>query len=104
MPLTEDELDLIFKEAEEEKIQRVKDLPTEKEALKVLNQAYCRLKDLGFTDFRFSNYKTNDNFEAIELGSLKPIKAFVAINGVWSFEAGDMWSIRPILVRKNSES
>ena len=77
-------------------------MPTEREALLVMFEAYQRLKELGFNESCYCP-KDSSIFEAIEAGSTGIGKCRYDgewPNGrYWMLEAGDLWPSQPILFR-----
>lgn len=83
-------------------IARLKQMPTEAEALQVLGQAYQRLRELGWNDAIYCP-KDGSSFDVIEAGSTGIHRCHYDgewPKGSWWIEAdGDLWPSRPILYR-----
>lgn len=82
------------------------EMPNEAAALKVLQQAYVRLKALGFRDAVHCP-KDGSWFEIVEAGSTGIHRAHYEgqwpTGTWWVAEAGDLWPSRPILWRPTRE-
>lgn len=107
MELSDKKFNEILAEHEEEKAKRAAEMPTEKEALQVLQKAYTRLKELGFKDAIYCP-KDGTTFDAIDANSTGIHDCFYSGEWPdgrwWIFEEGDQWPSRPILYRKKPES
>ena len=97
------EVKQIFDQFEFEQQRRAKAMPTEKEALIVMFDAYTRLKELGFKEAMYCP-KDGSIFEAIEAGSTGIGQCMYdgdwPKGHYWMLEAGDMWPSSPILYRR----
>lgn len=93
----------IIEKSDAEKRSRAEQMPTVSHALRQLNQAYFRLKELGFNDAIYCP-KDGTKFEAIEAGSAA-IHAECWYQGSWPdggwnvWSDNDVWPSRPILFR-----
>ena len=101
-PLTRAEADALMAAADAADAKRAADMPTEREALKMLFEAYLRLKELGWNDAIYCP-KDGSEFDAIEIGSTGIHSCHYSgdwPNGSWWIaEAGDLWPIHPVLFR-----
>lgn len=92
----------IFAEFEHAKDQRAIDMPTEHDALLVLQRAYQRLKDLGWADAIYSP-KDGNSFLAIEAGCTEPGNCIYLgdwpTGNWWIQDSSDLFPSRPILWR-----
>lgn len=81
---------------------RAESMPTEKEALHLMNQAYQRLTELGFSGASYCP-KDGSMFDAIEAGSTGIHDCFYdgdwPDGHYWIPDKGDLWPSRPILFR-----
>ena len=95
----------ILKKLEHEQKQRAHQMPTEKEALQYLFQAYIRLKELGWNDAIYCP-KDGSTFNVIEAGSTGVHKCHYSgewPRGIWWIhDNGDLWPSRPILWKKQT--
>ncbi len=98
-----DDVEKLLAELERDKQRRAEIMPDEKAALKVMFEAYTRLKELGFNDAIYCP-KNGTVFDAIEPGFTSIGKC--SYDGKWPnghwwmHEADDLWPSRPILFRK----
>ena len=95
----------ILRECDDRKALREKIMPTEKDALSVLFEAYQRLRELGWNDAIYCP-KNGSVFSAIEAGSTGVHECTYTgewPDGSWWIHDGDMWPARPILWRKRRE-
>lgn len=100
-PLYETEAKVIWNKCLELKAKRAADMPTEKEALQVLGQAYERLKELGFkTAYGAENNKEYDVIEAGSTGIHTATYEGKWPTGSWWIHDGETWPSRPILYRE----
>ena len=93
----------LWRQAELNEAIRARDMPTEEDALRAMNDAYQRLRDLGWKE---AQYCPKDG---TVFASCHPASAAVAElthyqgewpKGTWWVEeAGDLWPHRPILFR-----
>jgi len=102
VPLTEEQAREIWDACEKAQEDRAKRMPDEQAALKVLQDAYTRLKELGWRDAIYCP-KDGSIFEAIEAGSTGVHDC--TYHGEWPKGSwlvhgeGDLWPSRPILFR-----
>lgn len=96
------DVDAILAEIEARQRKRAADMPTQDDALRVMLDAFERLKELGWAPAIYSP-KDGTVFEAIEAGCGAPGKCHYMgawpDGGWWMHEAGDLWPARPILWR-----
>ena len=109
-PLTRSEADALWEAARAAKAKRALDMPTAKDALEALHDAYLRLKELGWNDAKYAP-KDRTMLDLIEVGSSAWHR------GYWSYHngkdgagcfwlpdgMGDEWPSHPILFRKLPE-
>ncbi len=90
----------IFAEFEHAKKRRAIDMPTERDALEVMQRAWQRLKDLGWAEAMYCP-KDGSTFQAIEAGSTGTHVCHYEGDwpkGVWwVHDTSDLWPSRPIL-------
>ena len=93
----------IWKDAETAKAERAEAMPTVQDAIDAMQEAYQRLKDLGWRDAIYCP-KDRKLFEAIEAGSTGVFKCHYdgdwPKGSWWIHEAVDLWPGRPILFRE----
>ncbi len=100
-PLTRAEADALWERVEAEKAARAASMPDEKAALRVLQNAHTRLKELGWRDAIYCP-KDGTHFQVIEAGSTGIHDGAYSgewPNGSWWVYDGDMWPSRPILFK-----
>lgn len=96
----------ILREAEAQKQARAEQLPTEYDCLRVMQQAFYRLKEMGWNEASYAP-KDGGYFQAIEFGCAKPMECCYL--GEWpsgrffAAEAGDLWPSRPSLYKSLDE-
>jgi hypothetical protein len=99
-PLTRADADEIWKRVEEAKAKREADMPTERDALRVMVDAYHRLHELGWNNAIYCP-KDGTRFLAIEPGSSGIHDCHYRgewPDGSWWIESdGDLWPSRPCL-------
>lgn len=94
--------DTIWKHSEESERKRAEMMPDEITALKVMNEAYKRLKELGFKEAQYCP-KDGSLFNSVEAGSIGI--SVCSYSGEWPtghywiHAADDLWPSRPILFR-----
>ena len=97
-----DEIRRAIRQGDEMREKRLADMPTEKDALDVLFQAYTRLRELGWNDAIYCP-KDGSAFDVIEAGSTGIHTAHYEgawpKGSWWVRDAGDLWPSRPILFR-----
>lgn len=105
-PLTQGEADVILARCAKEEAKRAEDMPTEKEALNTMWQAYQRLRELGWHEACYCP-KDGTTFQAIEAGSTGIHECSYSgewPDGYWWIHADDdMWPSRPILYKLYEE-
>lgn len=105
-PLTRAEGDAIWKACEEAKKRREETMPDERTALNALQEAYTRLKELGWREAIYCP-KDGTNFKAIEAGStgIHDCNYWGEWpNGGWHvFDEHDSYPSHPILFKLNPE-
>lgn len=105
-PLTKSEADAIWAECEARKEKRQEDMPTEKDAINAMFEAYQRLKELGWGDAIYCP-KDGSVFHIIEAGSTGIHDC--SYDGEWPkgtwwvHSEGDLWPSRPILFKRIAE-
>lgn len=93
----------ILEKSDAEMHSRAEQMPTETHALTQMNQAYLRLKELGFKDIIYCP-KDGSKFEAIEAGS-SVMHSECSYQGDWpngswnAWHENEAWPIHPILYR-----
>lgn len=101
-PLTRAEADKIWNRCEEQRKKRAADMPTERDALRVLSNAYQRLEELGWKSAIYCP-KDGSMFKVIDAGSSGIHDCFYEgewPKGSWYVPAdGDLWPSRPILFK-----
>ena len=100
-PLTRSEADGIWAATEAAKASRAERMPDEKAALKAMQDAYTRLRELGWREASYCP-KDGTHFQAIEAGSTGIHDANYTgewPSGSWWIYDGDVWPSRPILFR-----
>jgi hypothetical protein len=94
---------IVFDDWEAAKARRAAQMPTEHDCLRVMMEAYSRLKDLGWNDAIYCP-KDGSTFDAIEFGSTGIHACHYEgewPNGSWwTHEAGDLWPSRPVMHKK----
>lgn len=100
--MNDKDFERIWAKADEAKIKRAADMPTEQNALDIMFQAWLRLKELGWNDAIYCP-KDGSVFDAIECGSsgIHPChyEGEWPKGTWWVHEAGDLWPSRPTLYR-----
>lgn len=95
-----------IREGDEGRKRREATMPTEQDALRVMFDAYTRLKELGWRDAIYCP-KDGSSFDVIEAGSSGIHRAHYEgewPKGTWWVEeAGDLWPSRPCLYRPSPE-
>lgn len=91
--------------ANQQKAKRAADMPTVDDALNTLNEAYTRLKELGWNDACYAPYSGKLEFieagsSGIHKGSCFKAKWATGNRGFWIYGEGDLWPSRPILFRQ----
>ena len=101
-PLTRGEADKMMASIEIARKKRVALMPDEKSALRMMTDAYFRLKELGWREAIYCP-KDGTHFDAIEAGSSGMHECFYEgewPDGHWWMPSeGDLWPSRPILWR-----
>ena len=96
------ELNRLVAEAEADAASRAKRMPTERDAIAAMFDAYLRLKELGWNDAIYCP-KDGTPFLSIEAGStgIHPThySGTWPKGSWWVSEAGDLWPSRPILFK-----
>ncbi len=106
METSKDAAACFFEECVEKETRRAEKMPTEKDALIQMHEAYQRLSDLGWSNACYCP-KDGSMFSAIEAGSTGIHKCkYEGIwpKGTWWIYDGDVWPSRPILWRKREKS
>lgn len=100
-PLTRAEADAIWEAAEKARADRVARMPDEQAALRVMFDAWLRLKEFGWSEAIYCP-KDGSHFQAIEVGSTGIHDCSYEGDwpkGSWWFYDGDVWPARPILFK-----
>lgn len=101
-PLTRAEADVLLARLESEDERRKALMPDEKSALRMMMDAYTRLKDMGWNDAVYCP-KDGRTFEVIEPGSTGIHSCIYTgewpTGSWWVFGNGDMYPSRPVLFR-----
>lgn len=104
-PLYENEANEILEECARKKSKREQDMPTDKDAISALFEAYQRLKELGWRESCYCP-KDGSMFDAIECGSTGIHDC--SYSGEWPkgyyfiHADNDLWPSRPVLFRPKS--
>lgn len=99
--LTKEEAEALWREAEQQKADRERLMPTVEAALILMTQAHHRLKELGWREAMYCP-KDGSFFEVIEAGSSGIHQCYYHgewPNGWWIAADGDLWPSHPILWR-----
>lgn len=103
-PLTASEADKLEVTIERDRQHRIALMPDEQTAIRMMFDAYQRLKELGWNNAQYCP-KDGSTFDSIEVGSTGIHRTFysgVWPKGVWyTQDRGDLWPAHPILYRKN---
>ena len=110
-PLYESEANALWEQIKAAKAEREELMPDEETAIKVMMDAYQRLKDLGWSNPVYCP-KDGSVFKVLELGSTGKHDCIYRgewpEGGWWILEGGDIWPSRPALFkpkeRKRNES
>ncbi len=101
-PLTKAEADELWAAAEKAKAERAERMPDDKAALRVLTDAFTRLKELGWSEAMYCP-KDGTSFDAIEAGSSGIHDCHYTGDWpkgtYWISAEGDLWPSHPILFR-----
>jgi hypothetical protein len=77
-------------------------MPTEQDAIRLMHEAYTRLKDLGWREAMYCP-KDGSTFDAVEPGSTGIHETHYSGDwpngGWWCFDGDDVWPSRPCLYR-----
>ena len=91
-----------LRNADAQKAARAEQMPTEHDCLRVMMQAYLRMKELGWNDAIYCP-KDGSVFHAIEAGSTGIGTCHYSgewpDGSWWMHDAGDLWPSRPILFK-----
>lgn len=97
-----DAVEALFAEIEEADRRRAELMPTERDAINALFEAYLRLKELGWNDAIYCP-KDGSTFQSISAGSTgignTCYQGEWPKGHWWTYEAGDMWPAHPILFK-----
>lgn len=100
-PLTRAEAAAMWKAVETEKAARAERMPDEQAAIRQMQDAYTRLRELGWDDPSYCP-KDGSHFKVIEPGSTGIHDANYTgewPKGTWWVYGGDVWPSRPVLFR-----
>jgi hypothetical protein len=101
-PLRKREADEILARCDAAEKKRAADMPTEKDAIRAMFDAWLRLKELGWSEAIYCP-KDGTNFQVIEAGSTGIHECYY--DGKWPdgrwwiASEGDLWPSRPILFK-----
>lgn len=104
-PLTRAEAEELRKAADAARARRAEMMPDEKAALRVMSDAYQRLREFGWNSAIYCP-KDGTHFQAIEAGSTGIHDCSYQgqwPKGSWWIHDGDIWPSRPILFRRYPE-
>lgn len=99
--VSQKEFDQLLHEIKQDKRSRAEKMPTEKDAIKLIFEAYLRLKELGWQDMTYAP-RDGSTFSIIEAGStgIHPCFDFGQGSGDWMSPAdGDLYHIRPMMFK-----
>lgn len=91
-------IEAILAEEDVAKAKRSTDFPTEFDCLRSMQQAFYRLRDLGWNEAVYAP-KDGRAFEAVVFGCAKPMTCQYVGDVCFAQEAGDLWPCRPSLFR-----
>jgi len=104
--LTARDAQLIWDAAETARKERAKAMPTEKDALRVMFDAYQRLEELGWRPAMYCP-KDGTIFDSISAGSTGIHDSYYdgewPKGRYWTFDGGDLWPGNPILFREKKD-
>lgn len=107
VPLTRAAAVVILEAAEVRKAKREADMPTERDAINVMFEAWQRLKELGWNEAIYCP-KDGSSFDVIEPGSTGIFRAHYTgkwpTGSWWLEDHGDLWPSQPILFRLDPEA
>lgn len=107
VPLTKEQAAELWQRCEEAQKDRAARMPDEETALRVLQDAYQRLKELGWREAIYCP-KDRSLFEVIEVGSTGVHDCYYEgrwpDGSWWIVGDGDLWPSRPILFRLKAAS
>lgn len=105
-PLTKAEADEIMAEIDRRDAKRAADMPTERDAVNALMEAYLRLKEFGWREAIYCP-KDGAPFKVIEAGSTGfhdcHYQGEWPEGRWWVHSEGDLWPSRPILFKATEE-
>jgi hypothetical protein len=105
-PIRRDEAEELLAHCDAAKAKRAADMPTEKDALNAMHEAYTRLCELGWREAIYCP-KDGTWFQAIEAGSTGVFQCQYSgewPNGSWWIaDADDLWPAHPILHKLSPE-
>ncbi len=103
VPLSEDEAEALWEKVQADDADRKARIPDEQTALRLMMDAYIRLKDLGWNDIDYCP-KDGSWFDSISVGSTGIHQCHYEgkwPSGRWLVaDGGDLWPSRPALYRK----
>lgn len=107
IPLTKDEAETFFRVAEQQQAKRATDMPTDRDAIRSLCDAFQRLKELGWGEAMYCP-KDGSEFDVIEPGSSGIHRCHYQGKWPdghwWIADDGDLWPSHPILFRLDPEA
>lgn len=101
VPIRKDFADALWAQAEAEREKRLRDMPTERDAILAMNQAVTRLKELGWKDPIYAP-KDGSALDILEAGSTGIHRGHydgVWPTGSWWIVDDDLYPTRPVLAR-----
>jgi hypothetical protein len=104
--VSNEEMNKLFAEIDAEKLRLAEKMPTEQDAINQIQEAYTRLKDLGWNDAIYSP-KDGSWFSSISVGSTGIHKCCYSgewPKGGWHVWDGDLWHSQPCLWRPRKDS
>lgn len=100
-PLTKDEARAIWDAVEKARKERAATMPTERDALRIMSDAYQRLEELGWRPAMYCP-KDGTIFDSISAGSTGIHDSYYK-GRYWTFDGGDLWPGNPILFREKKD-
>lgn len=101
VPIRKDFADRLWAAAEAQKAKRIADMPTERDAIFALHEAYRRLEELGWKNPVYAP-KDGSALDLIECGSTGIHSGYYEgkwPDGSWWIMDDDIWPSRPVLAR-----
>jgi hypothetical protein len=95
-------LESLWESVERKQKQRAEMMPDEEAAIRLMFEAYIRLKELGWNDICYAN-KSQGSVNVITPGCTGTGPARFMEPCWWAEEAGDLWPCHPILFKKSED-